>query len=348
MSHELEMNADGTAKMAWVGEVPWHGLGQEVAKGIGPAEIAKVAGADWSVEKRTLWVAENEKDPRNFSAVPKQRALVRSSDDRVLTIVGEGWEPVQNSEAFEFFNRFCEAGDMHMDTAGVIDNRGVVTVFALAKLKDGFTLPGGDEITGHLLFSNPHQFGRAAVVEFTPIRVVCNNTLTMALAKGGASASDRGQYRIDINHKKKFDPKVAEIALGLAEGKLNSFKEAATFLTSKPAHKQDVDQFFRELFPINQTKKKPAGIILPSAPVVEIAVTPAFSRTASRLVELLETQPGAEMSRGTWWSAFNAVTAFTDHEYGRTDNARLGSAWFGTNRRLKIKALNKAIEYANA
>jgi len=119
--------------------------------------------------------------------------LFRSSDGKILSVVSGDWNPVQNHEAFEFFNDFVMAGDMKMHTAGSL--REGKNVWALAKVNDDFEILGGDKVEPYLLFSNPHEYGKCIDVRFTAIRVVCNNTLTLALG----STSD---LVVRLNHRR--------------------------------------------------------------------------------------------------------------------------------------------------
>ena len=127
MAHEVEM-IDGVAQMAYVGDLPWHGLGVRVSNDLTPAQMQQKAGLDWSVEKVDAFInVGGEQVPTG------QQALIRSSDNSILTNVGENWNPVQNDEAFDFFSDFVMAGDMEMHTAGSLKNGQVV--WALAKVK---------------------------------------------------------------------------------------------------------------------------------------------------------------------------------------------------------------------
>jgi len=127
MAHELEM-INGEAQMAYVGDLPWHGLGVRVEEGISPEEMMKVAGLDWSVKKVPLNYQVNGD---NFVA-PDKQALIRETDGRMLSIVGKDWNPVQNLEAFKFFDDFCKEGQMQMHTAGsLFDGK---RIWALAKV----------------------------------------------------------------------------------------------------------------------------------------------------------------------------------------------------------------------
>jgi len=318
MTHEIEI-LDGVAQMAWAGEeTPWHRLGTRVSNKMSPTEIQAASGLDWSVEKKPLFMQGDNDE----LIVTKKEALVRSSDNSILTYVGSGWNPVQNNEAFDFFVDFVEAGDMEMHTAGSLKNGQIV--WALAKTKEGFTLAGGDEVESYLLFSNPHQFGKAVSVRFTPIRVVCNNTLTFAL-NSESSASTTS------NHRTLFDAEKVKETLGIASYKMDEYRQLSELLSTKRANKEDIVEYFERIFPITSNDSKKTT-----------------SRNAKLALESLESQPGAEMSEGTWWSALNAATYITDHKIGRSVDSRLTSAWFGAGANNKIKALYLAKEYAQA
>tara|TARA_B100000073_G_scaffold27001_1_gene20871 strand:+ start:4892 stop:5863 length:972 start_codon:yes stop_codon:yes gene_type:complete len=322
MSHEIEI-VNGQASMAYVGETPWHGLGVRLPDEVAPYQMMEAAGLDWSVEKQALVTAEG-------AAVTEKEALVRTSDNKVLDIVGKNWNPVQNEEAFNFFNDFCATGGMSMHTAGSL--KGGQVVWALAKVNDSFELFGGDKVESYLLFSNPHKFGQAIDVRFTPIRVVCNNTLTLSLQSQSQSA-------VKLNHKTAFDPEYVKSMLGLANFKLGQYKEMAEALGKKKFKADNVNDYFDNLFPTLSKKERELS---------NVVQLHELSQPAQRCVELLETQPGANFAKGSWWSAFNAATYFIDHERGTNADNRLASAWYGQNKNLKLKALENAIEYAEA
>ncbi len=318
MAHELEM-IDGKAQMAYVGELPWHGLGTLVERELTPDQFQKVAGLDWTVEKQPLVTATGV-------PIKNKEALVRTSDNSVLDVVGTGWNPVQNSEAFEFFHEYCMSGDMEMHTAGSLKDGQMV--WALAKTKESFELFKGDVTDNYFLFTNPHQFGKAINIRMTPIRVVCKNTLTLSLSQN----ADR---MVTVNHRKAFDPAEVKEQMGIAREKMEQYKSMAAFLGSKKATGENVIQYFNEVFGA-PAKEKVEGVL------------PFTSRNSKLAFENLNVQPGAEFAQGTWWTAFNSVTNMTDHLQGRSNDGRLQSAWYGRNRKVKLNALDKALEYAEA
>ena len=318
MAHELEM-VNGEAQMAYVGNVPWHGLGTKVEHDLTPGDFQKVAGLDWTVEKQPLTTATG-------IPIKNKEALVRTSDNSVLDVVGTGWNPVQNSEAFEFFHDYVMAGDMEMHTDGSLKDGQMV--WALAKTKESFELFNGDQTDNYFLFTNPHQFGKSINIRMTPIRVVCNNTLTLSLSQ----SSDK---MVTVNHRKAFDPDMVKEQMGIAREKMEQYKSMAEFLGGKRATGDNVIQYFNEVFGA-PAKEKEDGVL------------PFTSRNAKIAMENLNTQPGANFAQGSWWQAFNSVTYMTDHLQGREGDSRLQSAWYGRNRKVKLNALDKALEYAEA
>lgn len=317
MAHELEI-INGEAQMAYrVSQgLPWHGLGVPVGDDMTPQEMMQAAGLDWEVKKVPSFIEINdEKIPTG------QDSLVRSTDNKILTHVGKGWNPVQNSEAFEFFTEFVSKGDMIMDTAGSLKEGQIV--WALADIKDGFSLFNGDEVNGYLLFSNPHMYGKSIDIRFVATRVVCNNTLTVALG-------ENSQAGLRINHRSEFNPERVKEILGLSHNKLEEFKNAAEFLGSRQYIQKDMEKFFGIVFGESTKEDK------------------KLSRTAERAMEIVETQPGAEFAKGSYWQLLNAVTYMTDHELCRNNDTRMTSAWYGPNRDRKVNALNTAIKMAEA
>ena len=219
------------------------------------------------------------------------------------------------------------AGDMEMHTAGSLKEGR--NVFALAKVKESFSILGDDQIDSYLLFSNPHEYGKSLDVRFTPIRVVCNNTLTFSLQ----SASNNS---IKLNHRSKFDADMVKQQMGLASEKFAVYKDMATHLSSKRFSVDSLINYYNEVFPHTYSKGK------------EVRALEDLTNNAKEAMEVLYTQPGAQYGEGTWWQALNSVTYLTDHKMGRNAESRMQSAWFGQNCARKVKAVNKAVEYASA
>jgi phage/plasmid-like protein (TIGR03299 family) len=319
MSHEIEI-INGMAQMAYTGAVPWHGLGKEVPADLTPEQMLEAAGLNWEVQKFPTFAILDENDPDSVIETG-QSALIRTKDKKLLDVVSDDWNPVQNAEAFDFFNEFVMAGDMEMHTAGSL--KGGQIVWGLAKIKDSFELFKGDQIDSYLLFSNFHKYGFSTDVRFTPIRVVCNKTHTLSL-------SSKVERMAKISHRKQFVASDVKDMLGIATDKLQKYKEMAQFLGSKKAKTESIVEYFERIFPLaNATEGK-------------------RSKNANIALGIIDTQPGSEYAQGSWWQPFNAVTFMTDHVLGRTADTRMQSAWYGYNKGLKTKALELAVEMAEA
>jgi len=310
--------------MAYAGEVPWHGLGESVSNDLTPVQMMQKAGCDWRVQEVEAFIEYNgERRPTG------QKSLVRESDGRILTNVGENWHPVQNETAFKFFSEFVASGDMEMHTAGSL--RDGQMVWALAKVKESFDIFGDDRVDSYLLFSNPHQYGKSLDVRFTPIRAVCNNTLTFALQQSTKNG-------VRVGHRTEFDADAVKETMGLAHEKFAVYKEMAQFLGSRKVTAESLIQYYNEVFPNTSRTEAPK----------EVKQYEDLSRNAKLCYDALEVQPGAEYAPGTWWQAFNSVTFITDHVQGRNADNRLYNQWFGGNQARKIKAAEQAVAFATA
>lgn len=314
MAHAIEI-IDGKASMAYVGDKPWHGLGFELPEGVSPKEMQIAAGLDWEVGKYPL-IYRREGD----NQASAHSALVRETDGKMFDVVSDDWNPVQNSEAFDFFNQFCEQGSMTMNTAGSL--KGGKHVWALAKIKNGsFDAIKNDTVDSYALFSNPHEYGKSVEVRITQIRVVCNNTLTWALGT-------KTNNKVNISHSRKFDASAVSETLGFSSEKAEQMKAQSELLASKRYTPEQMTEYLNRVFPAAGKKE--------------------ISTPAKKIAELVDTQPGADLAPGTFWNLFNAVTYGTDHVLGRSVDTRLSRAWFGDYQQKKITALSTAIEMAMA
>ena len=308
--------------MAYAGQSPWGDIGTQVSNDLSPQQIMEKADLNWSVDKvQTYSDYQGEKIPTGLEA------LVRSSDNKILTQVGKNWEPCQNETAFEFFNEYCLEGGMDMESAGSL--KGGKMVWALAKIKESFDVVKGDQVDSYLLFSNPHEYGKSIDVRFTPIRVTCMNTLAMAI-KGSAVNG------MKVNHRKAFDPQIVKETMGIAHEKFEQYKEVAKFLSKKRFDAQSLIQYYNEVFP--RTYKGKDEVI--------VSAYDDLTTNGQKAFDVLQSQPGANFAQGSWWQALNSVTYLTDHVMGREADSRMTSSWFGANANRKAVAVSKAIEFA--
>lgn len=323
MSHAVE-------SMAYANEVPWHGLGYSVPADLTPEQMLKAAKIDWTVSKRDMFLEGGNKVPGFF-------ALTRDSDSKVLSVVGSSYKETQNSEILGFFQKFVEAGNMDLETAGSL--QGGRYIWALARINSDFSIGKQDEMRNYLLLCNPHVYGYARVMKFTSVRVVCWNTLNYALGSNLRGDKTDGKS-FSIPHSLKFDDKAkeaAEKALGLAKNQAKEFEEAARLLARKKATKEQVEKYFNHLLGFDPEKAK--------------VKKDGSTREPTNLLKFrdaLEKAPGQDLksAQGTWWGAFNAVSYIVDHEMGRSRDSGLSSAWLGTSADTKVKAFKLALEEA--
>ena len=341
MAHQIET-------MAWAGEKPWHRLGVEVDSNLTPWQMQEAAKLDWTVSKRPSYTLDAPEWGEDVGLIQAENTfhIVRDSDNQVLSHCGRDYIPIQNEQVFEFFKRFTEAGAMTMETAGSL--KGGKEIWGLAKISEDFELIGGDEIKGYLLINQPHIVGKSMTIKLTPIRVVCNNTLTFALGQKGTAS-----FRMP--HVRAFNEDVMESAreaLGLSNEVMSLFKNQAKFLAQKKAKHSDILEFISEVYQPavlqefrNEMKLKEEGKLVGDI----VPIKDRFNKYPALVVEALERQPGADLksSKGTWWGALNAVTYVEDHLRESNDEGNnLHSAWFGAGANRKARALDLAVKYA--
>ena len=228
--------SDEVESMVYLNEVPWHGLGEKITKAKTVKEMLTIPKAKQDYCRNKPCDYDGKKDP-----IKEAFALQRSSDKAILDVVGPAYVPVQNFEGFEFFNEYVEAGNATMDTMGSL--RGGKYVWGLADLKSGFKLSGKDEVKGYLLVAVPHQQGKSFVIKITTIRVVCMNTLMLALRKGG------NEFR--MVHRRAFTKEVMEEAkttLGIARDQVKEFGETAVHLKKMKVSKDKAFEIFAQVY----------------------------------------------------------------------------------------------------
>jgi len=328
MAHLLE-------QMFSVKETPWHGLGRIVQEAPNAEEAIKLAGLDWKVEEHALF---RQPQPGQLTQVSSHKALFRSDTGNQLGIVGTGYHPLQNDKAFSFFDPFVAAGEASFETAGSL--RDGKTVWILAKLNRAPIEVGkGDEVMKYLLLSNGHDGMMAVRTGFTPIRVVCANTLAMSHAKG-QSKLIRFTHSSQVN--KRLD-QIREIVKA-ADAKFEATAEQYRALAKSDVKMKDLEAYVSIIFPLHH---------------IEDADRREFARqkAVQNIQRLFETGFGADLKshKGTAWGLYNAVTQHLSYERGRAledktqeRSARLNSLWFGDAATMNQKALDAALELAVA
>ena len=164
--------------MFYVRETPWHGLGTRVMEAPGSEDALELAGLNWKVRQEPIYTDNN-------LLIPGYKANVRDLDDKVLGVVTDRYKVVQNDEAFAFTDGLLGEGVRYETAGALLDGR---KVWILARMPREFII-NGEQISPYLVFSNTHDGSGAIKVAVTPIRVVCNNTLNLALSTAKRSWS---------------------------------------------------------------------------------------------------------------------------------------------------------------
>lgn len=317
----------------FVKEPAWHGLGQVLADAPKTAaEAIAAAGMDWEVEKVPLFLQRQYTEMDNMPAVsyeefPLSYGIVRKSDHRILGSVGPQYTPVQNKEMFSWFDPFVEAGECEYHTAGSLF--GGEKVFALAKLKrDNSEIVKGDELVKFILLSNSHDGKNAVRVGFTPIRVVCANTLAMA-------HNCKSSKLIRIRHSSKVLTNLNNIreTVDAINGEFEATAEQFRKLANKGVNQKDLEKFVRILMDVD----------------TEIPATDIGTRKKGlmqKVFDLIEAENKTSAAKDSWWTAYNGYNTYLQHYYGRTAENRVDNLWFGTGVADNEKALELALELA--
>jgi len=324
MAHELAM-VNGRTSMMFVGELPWHGLGTKLDAPATALETIEAAGLNFDVKLSDMATTDG-------IAVPARKAVVRTDNNEVLGVVGNSYIPVQNRQAFGFLDAIAADGGIRYHTAGAL-RRGE-RIWLLGKLPGQIRVRGSEDLTEKfLLLSNSHDGSSALRVFFTPIRVVCSNTLAMADRSGNGEG-------IAIRHQGNLPAKVREAqeVLGLARRYYDDLEIRLDFMAGHQPTAIQLGRYFEALYPDPTDGSSTRA-----------------RNVRDTLYNLFERGKGQEIPaiRHSAWAAFNAVTEFIDHHRssrGRTDHERgsnrLDSAWFGSGNKLKQHAFRLALDMA--
>lgn len=257
---------------------PWHGIGTVVEGAPTSDEAIKIAKLDWKVEQFPISANGNE--------IPEYFANVRMDTNEALGVVKSRYKIVQNNEAFDFVDGVVGNGEVecHYETAGSLFNGR--RIFLLVRLPDKNLL--GDDIENYLFFTTSHDGSGSLTAGISNVRVVCNNTLQMALE--GAKRIWKCRHTASIEEKKKE----AQIALGMAVEYMSKMDDTATEMARKIINEE---QFFRTLFDKNPT---------------QIAEKNKM-RTISMIHDIYHEKDDLQNFKGTAWGIYNAVADFVSN-----------------------------------
>lgn len=347
MAHELTIRSNGKAEMAFVGETPWHHLGQSVSKGAPLSVWAIEAGMNWQAMSATPHFKceslDNGRAVSNDAPVSDYKVIYRSDNAEALSIVGKDYQIVQPASMLEFFRDLTESGGWHIHTAGTM--KGGRKLWAMATCEDAKRFvknpKGKDAMCMNLLLATSMDGSMRTTAMLTTVRVVCANTLRMAMAGGD------GHAQVQLTHRSTFDSAAIKAALGVdaAHNHFEHFMEQARMLADTPIDLSDARDVLVQIFkPAPSTAKPNLNWLTASIAELDSQVPePQDTRSTGRVLELFDgAGMGADLAtaKGTRWGLLNAVTQYVDHEMGRTHDTRLDAAWFGRGRDFKQQAVD--------
>lgn len=323
MSHEIHINEAGKAAFAYVGEAGWHRLGQQLTVGAPIPVWIEEAGFSWEIMEAAVAGIPDAGlvDPGSLILMPEKKLLYRSDTLVPLSVVGTKYNVVQPAEVLKFYEDLVEQGGFHLETAGILF--GGKRMFALAKMHDEEMVLKGDAVKGYLLLCTACDGTMATQVRFTSVRVVCNNTLQMAITTGDAK---NDKPMIKIPHSAKFDAAAIKRELGLTASSWDTFMSDMRVLAQRKLNTNEAVNFL-------------VGLVGDPTQKLEDQ-EPKSANLMKQIYQLYSSDgKGRELAGSTAWGMLNAVTEYTDHHTGhKTDDARIDSAWFGANANLKQKA----------
>lgn len=310
MAHQIE-------EMMYVGATPWHNLGNRFIEAPKTLEEAMVAaGLNWTVSTKKIYLD----DGRSVPAM----ATVRDSDNSILGVVGTNYKPLQNKNAFDFFNPFIESGMATIETAGSLMQG--KRVWVQAKISsDVDVVKGNDIIERYILLSNSHDGTMAVRAGFTPQRVVCQNTLTMAHHNGESQL-------IRIKHSQKVEENLEAVGriMNLANNAFETTLQQYKLLANKDINSKDLEKYVKMVFKLDEENEN------------------SGKRLLNNIIPLFEVGRGNDMPeiKGTLWAAYNSISEYLQYEKGSDEQVRLNNLWFGQSKTTLERALELAVSMA--
>lgn len=340
MAHDIAVTETGQHMTAWAGSTPWHGLGTNVSGLMTSHDALVKAHLNWQVVKKPLFYSELS-NHEYFSIdhakpVPNTFGVFRESDDGLIPLtrngksVGKVWTALQNADAFSFMDEILQTQEATIEVAGALGNG--EKVWVLAKMPETILINGQDPIEQYFLITNNHDGTGAVKFLPTPIRVVCQNTLSLALSNATTVMSKR--------HTSKLGNAVDEAreSLGIMNQDFITWGEKAESLLAVEMELDDMKEYFVDTLGL---KREENG---------EISDDTRTRNKLNKVVSLLATQKNliGDME-GTAWAAYNAATEYFDHHATTLRNGEKSikateSAIFGPFARRKQKAWDLAME----
>jgi phage/plasmid-like protein (TIGR03299 family) len=310
----------GRPAIAYVGEKPWHNLGEKLPPGQ-PIEVwLRAARLEWELKRLPVqYLVDGE-----FRTMDDRFVLVRSDTGAGLSVVSAEYEILQPKQVLEFYRDLVKDYGYALETAGALDGGRKVWALARTGAYDVADEKGDDGIAAYVLLATSCDKTLATTAAFTSIRVVCENTLFFAVA----DIKTQKRPQVKVPHSLLFEPKAVKEKLGLIDTAWSDFMARVRKMTKHPMKPDQASQFFKSL--LLQKNKE--------------ALSAKAQREHEAIAALFTSAPGQQLgsAQGTLWGAVNAVTYYADHVRPGKGLDRLNSAWFGAGCTLKDKAWAQA------
>jgi len=317
MAHLLNRSTNGNWSFAST-EKAWHGLGQIVDKAMTSKEAIELANLDYTVDKRQAYMEINGE----YIPVPKKHVTYRTDTNDVFGIVGDRYHIVQNTDAFQFFDAIVGENEAIFETAGCLKKGEVV--FITAKLPSYIAVKD-DVVDNYLILSSSHDGTRGIQVMFSPIRVVCNNTLSAAYGNS--------KYRVNITHTKSANEQLrkAHEIMGISNLLTQELSDVYNAMASTRITDNNLEKFIVDSLDLDFDE--------------EGKLSTRATNIVSSIREYYEVGPGQEEFTGTVWGAYNAVTGYFQNvrDYKNSED-KLSQNMFGTLHTKNNNSLRLAME----
>lgn len=364
MSHEFESGF-------FAGQPAWHDLGTNVEECQNVKEAFRLSQLDWEVSLSPLFLPDG-------TQLTSHKATIRESDKSILGVVPATYVPFQNSQAFEFLDQTIANGEALFETAGSLQQGS--RIFVLCRLPKNITITKHDEIAPYFLACNSHDATLAVRIFPTSIRVVCKNTLSIALHTQKAKESEKQATGLNVRHTKRLNQRIEQgkdYIRSIVEA-YKLFVEQAKFLQSKQISEPQLFTFWNSVFappssPENQaetkeqliekikqaaTKQSPDYLTLINRLANWKDVSSVQERHHRERLNTLQEIYASPRNEGlvgsTYWAALNAVTEYVDHHQNtrganeaQRREARFTSLLFGPKNTIKTQALETALSLAS-
>lgn len=316
MAHNLVADEKtGQVPFAFTGkrEAIWHGLGQQLEAGLSIDDWVNAAGFNWDINSSPAYFDDSEGVKTEF---PGKMVLRRSDNSKPLSIVSTGFKIVQPRTILEFFRDLTERHGMQLSTAGIIGDG--KRFWALADMGKEVEITAGDKVRGQLLLTSSSDGQQSTTAKFVSTRVVCENTLDVAMRGSGRM--------VRVTHKKEFDPEQVKINMGLVDASWEAFVGNLKKLADKPMDDSQLRQFVAGVFydPNRDTAEQTWGV----------------ERLVESIIAKAKGGSGSDMHKGTRWGALCGITEALTH----CDTARMSpqnrflESYMGVNAQAKSNA----------